>query len=409
VIRSACYVHTPMSPIQSSGAHPCSDLSTGAASGSATDAPVSGARTEFPQARAVAVRGDYLPALEGIRGLAVLLVVLSHMSSSDVFFDRSVNFRGLGNYGVHLFFVLSAFLLTRQFLERPPKPLTSVRYWTTYAVRRGMRIYPLYTVALLATTLSPFVSWALAGPKPLSIPRHLMLLDGHKILWTIPVEMKFYALLPGLLIAIFAVAGSRPVRTVLFLLVVLSISPLVLPPKEMPMLSIDLRDYLSIFLFGMMASAAWQGMQSRRIPEPLRLLCDVLAIFFLLAVLAPQALGSPFGPSHALIRGWLTSTVAWYGAAWSLFVLATLAGRYVPRLFELRALRAIGVASFSAYLWHMPIIESLRRELPPTPLTFFIILAAVLAASLVSYRVLERPGIALSARWARRRLEAART
>src|SRR5438128_7152926 len=71
VIRSACYVHTPMSPIQSDGAHPDT------------------------HAAAVAVRSAYLPALEGIRGLAVLLVVLSHMSSSDVFLERSINFRGL--------------------------------------------------------------------------------------------------------------------------------------------------------------------------------------------------------------------------------------------------------------------------------------------------------------------------
>ncbi len=379
-----------MSPIQSSGA----------ASGTAG---AEGGALETPAAH----RKDYLPALEGIRGMAVLLVVLSHMSSTGVVFDESVNFRGLGNYGVYLFFVLSAFLLTRQFLERPPEPATAGGYWGAYAMRRILRIYPLYTVVLLSTAVAPLISFAVAGPRPPSILRHLLLLDGQKIFWTIPVEMKFYMLLPALLIATHVLAHSKPLASVVFLTLFLFFASWAVPAQAVPRLSIDLPDYLAVFLFGMIAAALWQWISRRSLPGPVRWVCDLLGIFFLLAVLGPQFLGAPFGPSHALFAYWLGSTVSWYGAAWSLFLLSVLAGRFLAEVFKLRVIRVVGLASFSAYLWHMPIIIYLKQVLPPAPWAAAVILAAVVIISIVSYRALELPGIELSARWSRRKLDAA--
>ena len=61
-----------------------------------------------------------VPSLDGLRGLAVLLVLVSHASNIGVWLGPWFDCRGVGRYGVFLFFVLSAYLLTRQFFELSP-------------------------------------------------------------------------------------------------------------------------------------------------------------------------------------------------------------------------------------------------------------------------------------------------
>ena len=58
----------------------------------------------------------YVHALDGLRGLAVLMVFLSHTSLSGHRALPFVNFAGTGKMGVFLFFILSSFLLTYPFL-----------------------------------------------------------------------------------------------------------------------------------------------------------------------------------------------------------------------------------------------------------------------------------------------------
>lgn len=88
-----------------------------------------------------------LPALDGLRGVAVLLVLLSHASKHFPVVHPALNFRGAGKSGVLLFFLLSAYLLDRQIalaMRHGEK-----NYWGNYFLRRVLRIYPLFAVALL--------------------------------------------------------------------------------------------------------------------------------------------------------------------------------------------------------------------------------------------------------------------
>src|ERR1700712_3415280 len=89
--------------------------------------------------------GKRLPALDGLRGLAVLLVLLDHASDAELRLFPAADMNRAGKYGVYLFFVLSAFLLTHLLLLRPAE-LTRARTWVNYAVRRFLRIFPLYAL-----------------------------------------------------------------------------------------------------------------------------------------------------------------------------------------------------------------------------------------------------------------------
>lgn len=57
--------------------------------------------------REIANKGSKLAALDGLRGFAALVVVLSHSSNAGMFLLPNLDARGLGKSGVFLFFLLS--------------------------------------------------------------------------------------------------------------------------------------------------------------------------------------------------------------------------------------------------------------------------------------------------------------
>ena len=104
----------------------------------------------------------HLPSLDGVRGLAIALVVLHNanmLHHSAGVASRSVEWlAGLGWIGVQLFFVLSGFLITRVLLETQG----ARNFLSAFYVRRALRIMPAYYSALLGV----FVLWPLFGHWP---------------------------------------------------------------------------------------------------------------------------------------------------------------------------------------------------------------------------------------------------
>jgi len=83
------------------------------------------------------------PALDGLRGVAVLLVVLAHASQKRLLAE---NFKFSGELGVIVFFVLSGFLITHLLLEERTR--TGQISLSKFYLRRALRIWPLYFAVL---------------------------------------------------------------------------------------------------------------------------------------------------------------------------------------------------------------------------------------------------------------------
>lgn len=327
-------------------------------------------------------------ALDGLRGLAALMVVASHASNVRADLLPGLSLSGIGKPGVYLFFVLSAFLLTLQWLQADPVQRAQARFLGHYLWRRVLRIYPLYILVLLA-------GWSLP-PRGLGVPldgaavwRHLSLQEGRELYWSVPVEFLYYLVIP-LLAWWLARPWPAPWRAGgLAGTAVLAIW--LYPPAQSPVNSTDLAYYLPIFFCG--SGAAWlvHMRQSAAATAPTRRpwVADVALVVLLVA--SVPSLWIWIGlqrPVDALHREFLAWGLAWTAALWAL-----VTGR-MPlwgSVLRTRAMVACGRWCFGIYLLHLPALVLCRMLPVPVPLKGWLGLALTLVLAGLAHRWIERP------------------
>lgn len=161
-----------------------------------------------------------IPELDGIRGIAILLVIVWHYAIGPLLdlplgpvAGAAVRSLSLTWSGVDLFFVLSGFLIGGILLDHREAP----GYFKAFFARRACRILPLYFLCMaLFAALSlgssplgrnPGLDWLLAGPMPawsyLTFTQNIAMalrgdLGAHAlaVTWSLGVEEQFYLLLP---------------------------------------------------------------------------------------------------------------------------------------------------------------------------------------------------------------------
>ncbi|MFN2446228.1 MAG: acyltransferase family protein [Vicinamibacterales bacterium] len=151
----------------------------------------------------------YSPALDGVRGIAILLVLAHHLTivrPATAFDNAILAALHTGWAGVDLFFVLSGFLITGILLDARG----SRRYFASFYARRALRIVPLYYVIIFLSyhVLPSFPVWydRLVGPGAIPHERDFWLFISnitmarrdalsHGILgisWSLAIEEQFY-------------------------------------------------------------------------------------------------------------------------------------------------------------------------------------------------------------------------
>ncbi len=339
----------------------------------------------------------HFPALDGLRGLALLGVLLFHANGALP-----------GGYlGVDLFFVLSGFLITSLLLaeHREAGRVSLAAFW----VRRARRLFP----ALLS--LMPAVAayaWFLAKPEELAGIRADALAtlgyvaNWHTVLsqrsywelfrapsplehmWSLSIEEQFYVAWP-LLVTLLLPRGRKVLGGAIAILVVASMAAMwvLFDPARTS------RAYLGTDtrMAGILAGAALAMI----LRPGWRASGRALATLDVLGATSAAALGLAWyaleGSATFLYHGglWLTELAA------LVLIACAVAGRdgRVARALSARPLVLLGTVSYGAYLWHWPVNVVLTAErahlhgLSLHALRF----ALTFAIAAASYRLLERP------------------
>jgi len=340
--------------------------------------------------------GRNLDALDGIRGLAVGIVIAAHTGG--------LHLKGHGAVGVWLFFALSAFLLTLPYAADPAR-IAQPRALLRYFSRRIRRILPAYYVAVVAMAL-------LTGAGATFLWQHFSFQRAVGIFWTIPQEMLFYALLPPLVALHPFVFRRRFALTIAALATIafctatwLGVDVFALHGngKRLPF-------YLGIFVTGMAFAYAVHAPRLARIvarPAVNRALDALgLALLLLLIFSAPHfveraaAAVPAFGDVDPRLA--LRHKYAFGLLSGALIYVTTVCERGLTRrLLATFPLRALGIVSFSLYLFHVMVQSRLGfriLDLQHGNALFAVTLAATYAIACLMYAFVERPFMQLRTR-----------
>lgn len=310
----------------------------------------------------------HIPQLDGIRGAAIILVLLHHVANSleyEFRFDSALlDVMQFGWCGVDLFFVLSGFLITGILYESKGK----AQYLRNFYFRRTLRIFPLYFMALAVVQIlrhtwgqpslfgyaDPIWMWtyltnlyvAVQGFGAFGLVDHF---------WSLAVEEHFYLVWP------FAVllGNRRQLMAFAIVLIVIALgarTALALHESSAEFLQAETAMLYvltplrmdSLALGGLVALAArGSGGITSLVPVARIVLCVALTILCLITVLT-----GGFDHGHPLLQ---TIGLSMLAVAFGAILILTVGAVFLARVFAHRSLRWFGKYSYGMYVWH-PII-----------------------------------------------------
>ena len=347
----------------------------------------------------------FYPALDGLRALAIVAVLISHFFPERSLIQRAFHW---GRFGVLLFFVLSGFLITGLLLrgrDAVSRGATSrAAVFRAFVARRALRIAPIYYLVVLLGWWVSYPPIADLLPFHLTYTGNIALTYFHKPLaqathlWSLCVEEQFYLLWP---MAVLFLSGKR--------LLILAVS-------------------LVVFSFGYEAVGALQGRSFEQTHLVLQGCMDALGLGALLAICAAKDESGGLSAARLSFYGALLGAPLFFFAqgyryqvglratdqlayrisgdlglaliSLALVYLATTTGPSLLRAFlELPPVRYIGRISYGIYLYHLfliPIGRVAAREFafvePPRGLSMFLSYGAIsIVLATASWYLIEAP------------------
>lgn len=355
----------------------------------------------------MASKARYIPALDGLRALAVIAVVLYHMGAT---------FLPGGLLGVTIFFVLSGYLITGLLIREwgSTKTINLPQFW----LRRIRRLFPaiafmLTCTIVLTAVLAPdmltklrgdllaallwFTNWwyifhetsyfeAFAAPSPVT---HF---------WSLAIEEQFYLIWPPILMLLFRkrVKKKSIERGILAACVVSAVLMAVLyQPQGDPSrvyYGTDTRAFsllIGAWLAFVLPPARVCGHGRRALSQPQRTAVGAGGIAALAGMIALMVLVGGYAPfmyyGGILLMSLLTGVL----------ILSLVDPRNLTaRAFSLPPLVWLGKLSYSIYLWHYPLLLLMNplNFTGTTPWWAYVVQAAViLAVAAFSYYFVETP------------------
>lgn len=334
---------------------------------------------------------DYRREIDGLRALAVIPVILFHAGFQT--------FSG-GFVGVDVFFVISGYLITSIILSELEKGKFSI---ANFYERRAKRILPALFFILLASL--PF-AWALLLPNDLlSFSKSLISISffssniffwtergyfGEAIelkplihTWSLAVEEQYYLFFPLLLL--FISKNKKLLKATLIALLLFSFGLCVWLTK----IHQDTAFYLlptrlwELLVGSLVAFALFGKDRDLNSNFFVSTILEFFGLFLILLSIFYYDNSTPF-PGYAALAPVLGSA----------FIISySSQSTVLGKILGARIFVAIGLLSYSAYLWHQPIFSFAKHSdsIPHGPSTYFLMIGITFILSFISWKFVEQP------------------
>ena len=322
----------------------------------------------------------YLNFLDGLRALAVVLVVLYH---------AKLEWAGAGYIGVDIFFVISGFLITTILMERN---ISLAEFYRS----RIKRIFPAYVFLFISVSIA---GWLILLPEDYialfkSIRDSVAMLSNFLFMkittgyfasdsynypllhtWSLSIEWQFYLLWPFVIVSIKKISPTKQPIALLALL----------------MLSI----FLSIYLTDRLGEQAYYSTLAR--------ISALIAggLLYFIPLKKNTSLSAYAGLSLILASLFIiTDTSAYPGWHSLLPILGTSLiilslknnSNTLSQALEIKAVSLIGLSSYSIYLWHWPVVSFMYYlNYDFSAMHIVLAIAVIMTLSAISYRYIETP------------------
>jgi peptidoglycan/LPS O-acetylase OafA/YrhL len=357
-------------------------------------------------------RVEYLPALTGLRFVLAAWVMLHHLAGPGMMLGTAFSalpapLRALATGGylaVQTFFLLSGFVLARNYAATRWNRSSLIRYWSA----RFARIYPTYLLSL--AIVAYFIGRFLARPtvsatgKASALFDYAFLLQGWRNgggtgwntpAWSLSCELFFYLCLPAVLPAIWR-ARSRMLAAIV---VVSFIAPIVLARLNVPYYWKPVHHFAD-FTMGIAAARVFELLELRPAKRRLapRFYLPAMAIGALLIAWPHLLKGTSLDLNSALRP---LNAVALIGLA--------LGGGAVAKMLSAKVVDYLGQVSYSMYILHVPLLwwygnGGVERFHLPPGIAALVFGGIVIAAAILSYELVEKPANRWIRNWTARRL-----
>lgn len=349
-----------------------------------------------------------IPALDGIRGLAISLVLWFHTYGplrnnipNHPFLGKITELGSFTLSGVDLFFVLSGFLIGGILLDAVNSP----SYFSTFYIRRAYRILPPYAAILVLTLVMNLCFqrehlWQFLY-YPLFLQNFQMAATASwgaihlEVTWSLAVEEQFYLTMPWIVRAV----SRRTLALILLVLIVAApllraillyafpdnwLTARVLMPCRADTLAIGV-----LIALGLRTPSAVSIMR--------RYAWVAYALLAVLSVIGLRALWGGFEP---LVGKAFGLDYSFFAILYGLLLLSTFLSRRLSAIFSFGLLRFMGSIAYGLYLVHLPVRLMLEKALvyfrPKSGSAADILVTTVsvgvsIAVATVSWKYFEKP------------------
>jgi len=345
------------------------------------------------------LQNSYYPSLDGLRGIAIIMVVFFHLHLSwNSLYLTIFN----GSLGVLIFFVLSGFLITTLCIKE--KVITKDISLKNFYIRRLLRIFPVaYLFIIVIIILNYIFNLKISYINIIGTALYLMnfssyfrkydhtYFTGH--FWSLSVEEQFYLFSPFILKKKFKIY-------LLLILTIVFVVPLIiclqyfyvsLNNKVLYALAHYLIKFQAIGVGCLFSVLTFKYSFNKKILIKTKVIINILAIFLILFIQY-----NDFFSLQNVLSGVASSFLIGY-----IIITNIVPGKdFIFKLLNAKILKLAGVLSYSIYIWQ-EIFTSGDKRLPNFMVTFPYNIICIIIVSCCSYYFYERSFLKLKSKFSK--------